>query len=505
MGTTETLYLESFGNPRNFVRIARRLARRKPIVALRAGRSGAGARAAASHTGAVVAASDAGIEALFAQAGIVQADTLGELFDIGALLASQEPPAGRRVAIVTNAGGPAILCADACEAGGLVLPELSEELRARAGRAVAGSRVRAEPGRHAGRRRSRGIRRRPARAGGLWRGRRSGGAVHAGAERHGGRGPGSHRRRRARRGRPRRRGGFRSGPPEAERRGSARFSYPEGAARALSAVARLAEWRQAPPDDAPAFADVRPEEATELLAAAVTDGERWLSETETSQLLEAWAVPLVETARAATPAEAGRAAAALGGPVALKAVGEGIVHKTDLGAVQTGLEGEEAVRRSAQGMSRRLRRRGLAPRGFLVQRYVTGGVEMLAGITVDPLLGPLVACAAGGTVVELIGDVSVRLAPIGPREAAEMIRSLSTFPLLDGYRGAPPADVARLGGPGHQVGRAGRRASGGGGARLQPGDGARARRGRGRCPRARGAAGAATAVAGGGRRATRRQ
>jgi acyl-CoA synthetase (NDP forming) len=95
-------------------------------------------------------------------------------------------------------------------------------------------------------------------------------------------------------------------------------------------------------------------------------------------------------------------------------------------------------------MSRRLRRRGLPPRGFLVQRYVTGGVEMLTGITVDPLLGLLVACAAGGTVVELIGDVSVRLAPIGTREEAEVIRSLSTFPLLDGYRGAPPADVAAL-------------------------------------------------------------
>ena len=95
-------------------------------------------------------------------------------------------------------------------------------------------------------------------------------------------------------------------------------------------------------------------------------------------------------------------------------------------------------------MSRRLRRRGLPPRGFLVQPYVTGGVEMLAGITVDPLLGPLVACAAGGTVVELIGDVSVRLAPVGRREAADMVHSLSTFPLLDGYRGARPGDVAAL-------------------------------------------------------------
>jgi acyl-CoA synthetase (NDP forming) len=130
--------------------------------------------------------------------------------------------------------------------------------------------------------------------------------------------------------------------------------------------------------------------------------------------------------------------------VVLKAVGEGIVHKTDLGAVQVGLRGGEAVRRAAQGMSRRLRRHGLPPTGFLVQRQVAGGVEMLAGITADPLLGPLVACAAGGTVVELIGDVSVRLAPLSEREAAEMVRSLATFPLLDGYRGAPVADAAAL-------------------------------------------------------------
>jgi acyl-CoA synthetase (NDP forming)/ribosomal protein S18 acetylase RimI-like enzyme len=438
------VYLESFGNPRNFVRIARRLARRKPIVALRAGRSGAGARAAASHTGAVVAASDAGIEALFGQAGIVRADTLGELFDVGALLASQPPPSGRRVGLVTNAGGPAILCADACEAGGLVLPEPSEDLRARLAEhlpAHASTRNPVDMLAAAG----------PEEFDAVLRTLAGSGEVDAlvalftpalnatadavqdaidavardvavpivsvvfgatDAKEDGG--------------------------------GAAQFSYPEGAARALSAVARLAEWRQAPPDDPPHFGDARPGEATELLAAAVSEGGRWLSDAEVTGLLEAWGVPLVETVRAATPAEAGRAAATFGGPVAVKAVGEGILHKTDLGAVQTGLEGEQAVRRSAQGMSRRLRRRGLPPGGFLVQRYVTGGVEMLAGITVDPLLGPLVACAAGGTVVELIGDVSVRLAPIGSREAAEMVRSLSTFPLLDGYRGARPADVSAL-------------------------------------------------------------
>jgi acyl-CoA synthetase (NDP forming)/GNAT superfamily N-acetyltransferase len=438
------LYLESFGNPRNFVRTARRLARRKPIVALSAGRSGAGAHAAASHTGAAVAASDVGIEALFGQAGIARAETLGDLFDIGALLASGEPPAGRRVAIVTNAGGPAILCADACEAGGLVLPELSDRLRARLAETLpdhASTRNPVDMLAAAGPQEFATVLRALARSGeidaavALFTPALSATAAEVrdaidtvareaavpllsvvfGSEAEGRR-----------------------------HRNAPQFSYPEGAARALSAAARLGEWSKAPPDDPPSYDDARRGEATELLAAAVSDGERWLSDAEAAQLLGAWQVPLVETLRAATPAEAGRAAAALGGTVVLKAVGESIVHKTDLGAVQTELEGEEAVRRSAQGMSRRLRRRGLRPGGYLVQRHVTGGVEMLAGITADPLLGPLVACAAGGTVVELIGDVSVRLAPIGPRAAADMIRSLRTFPLLDGYRGARPGDVAAL-------------------------------------------------------------
>lgn len=438
------MYLESFGNPRNFVRIARRLARRKPIVALSAGRSGAGARAAASHTGAVVAASDAGVDALFGQAGIVRADTLGDLFDIGSLLASQEPPAGRRVAIVTNAGGPAILCADACEAGGLVLPEPSEELRARLAEHLpehASTRNPIDMLAAAGAEEFEAVLRVLADSGEIdalvalftpalsVTAAEVSDAIDAVA---------------ADAGVPVASVVFGSGTAEPHQGGAPRFSYPEGAARALAATVRLAEWRQAPPDDPPVYEDARPGEATELLAAAVSEGARWLSDTEATRVLDAWGIPLVETVRASTPAAAGRAAATLSGTVALKAVGEGIVHKTDLGAVQLGLEDAEAVRRAAQGMSRRLRRRGLPPKGFLVQRHVSGGVEMLAGITADPLLGPLVACAAGGTAVELLGDVSVRLAPIGPHEAAAMVRSLSTFPLLDGYRGARRVDVSAL-------------------------------------------------------------
>ncbi|HEX3202867.1 MAG TPA: GNAT family N-acetyltransferase, partial [Actinomycetes bacterium] len=125
------LYLESFGNPRRFSRIARRVGRRKPIVAVKSGRSAAGARASSSHTGALLAASDVTVDALFQQAGVIRTDTLAELFDVAALLANQPRPRGRRVGIVTNAGGPGVLCADACQAAGLQVAELSQALRGR--------------------------------------------------------------------------------------------------------------------------------------------------------------------------------------------------------------------------------------------------------------------------------------------------------------------------------------------------------------------------------------
>src|SRR5207249_6390606 len=122
------LYLESFGNPRRFARIARRVSRTKPIIAVKAGRTIAGRRAAGSHT-AALAANDVAVDALFRQTGVIRAETLHEMFDIAAALENQPLLQGRRVAIVTNAGGPGILCTDACEAGGLVVPELSEKTR----------------------------------------------------------------------------------------------------------------------------------------------------------------------------------------------------------------------------------------------------------------------------------------------------------------------------------------------------------------------------------------
>ena len=124
------LYLESFGNPAKFGRIARRITARKPVIAVKSGRSAAGQRAASSHTGALLAAADTTVDALFRHAGVIRTDTVGEMFDVAAVLSRQPLPRGNRVAIVTNAGGPAILCADACDAGGLSVEPLGEATRA---------------------------------------------------------------------------------------------------------------------------------------------------------------------------------------------------------------------------------------------------------------------------------------------------------------------------------------------------------------------------------------
>ena len=142
------LYLESFGNPRRFGRIARRITKDKPIMAVKSGRTAAGQRAASSHTGALLAASDVTVDALFAHAGVLRAETVGEMFDVAGVLARQPLPRGDRVAVLTNAGGPGILCADACEAEGLRIQPLSAATRARLAEALPAGGVDRQPGRH---------------------------------------------------------------------------------------------------------------------------------------------------------------------------------------------------------------------------------------------------------------------------------------------------------------------------------------------------------------------
>ena len=442
------LYLESFGNPRKFSRIARRVSRSKPIVAVKSGRSTAGARATASHTGALLAASDVSVDALFRQSGVIRTDTLAELFDVATLLANQPLPAGRDVAIVTNVGGPAILCADACEAQGLRVPLLAEDTRQRlqallpAEASVANPidmiatasaeqyrqvievvardpgvnaviavfiqplATRAEAVAEALVETARDLQRRVPLL-----------AVFMSSQ---------------------------EAPACLREARVPTFQFPEPAAIALAHAVRYAEWRQRPPAEPPELPGLRRDEAAAIVAQALGRGGGWLGPDEVARLLACYGLPLAQQCVVGSAEQAGQAAEEIGGAVALKAVVEGLVHKTELGAVVLGLQGRQAVERAAGEMSARLAAEQVTPSGFLVQAMAPSGVELMVGVVQDPQFGPLVACGAGGVLVELLKDVAVRLTPVARRDVEEMLRELKTFPRLTGYRGSPPCDLPAL-------------------------------------------------------------
>jgi acyl-CoA synthetase (NDP forming) len=222
------------------------------------------------------------------------------------------------------------------------------------------------------------------------------------------------------------------------------YGTPEEAVRALAHAARYGRWRQTAGEPPEIPADVDADAAAATIAEVLAEGGGWLVPDRVAELLAAYGVPQVTATVVATPAAVARRAAALRGDVAVKAIAPGLVHKSDVGAVRLGIRGAAAAGRAAREISASVRKAGHTPVGYLVQEMAPEGVEMLVGVTSDPDWGPVVACAAGGRAVELLGDVQSRLAPLSRRDAQDMVRSLRTFPLLDGYRGTPRADVAAL-------------------------------------------------------------
>ena len=434
------LYLESFGNPHKFARLARRIARRKPVLALKAGSTEAGARAASSHT-AALASSDTAVEALFRQAGVIRADTLEELVDAAALLSSQPLPRGRRVGVVTNAGGLGILCADACAAAGLELPELSDETRAALQPLLPDDASLANPvdllGSAMGATFGAVI---PA----LLEDKRLDSLivlfvppVVAGADEV------------AVAIQDAVSGACtdkpvlavlisREGTPAALRDGGsavAAFAYPESAARALGLAAARAEWLRRPAGAVPARPEVDVEEARRIVGDTVAGcDEAWLDADATRRLLTAYGVPVVPERVAQSADEAVEAALELGLPVVLKTAAAG-AHKTEQGGVALDLHDELQVRAAAE-------RIGLP---LLVQPMVSGGAELLAGVVQDPVFGPLVAFGPGGVLAELIGDAAFRIAPLTDVDAKELVQEGKAGRLVAGFRGAPAADAAALG------------------------------------------------------------
>ena len=442
------LYLESLGNPARFMQIARRVARKKPIAVVKSGRTEAGARAASSHTGAL-AGLDVAVDALLGQAGVIRTDTMEELFDLAMLLANQPVPAGNRVALLTNAGGPAIMASDACESRGLAVPALSPKTVAELKTflpAEASTKnpvdmiASASPASYE-------------RALALLL---SDDAVDsvivlfvppivteaadvAAAIRRAGAGAkkpivtcfmGTH-------GIPEALSSLREGRYPS-------YSFPEAAAQALARAVRYGRWLAAPPGTIPALAGIRPDEAR----AAVRDGSpnRWLSPGEVRRVLGAYRIRTPKEDVASDAASAAAAAARIGFPVALKLASETITHKTELGGVVLGLTNAEAVFEAftviRQNLVRLKREKEMT--GALVQEMAPRGVETFVGVTQAPGYGSLIGFGIGGIAVEVWKDVAFRVAPITDVDAAAMLGQIRGVKLLDGFRGGPTADRKAL-------------------------------------------------------------
>ena len=432
------LYVESFGNPRRFGRLARRVARRKPILALKSGTTATGQRAASSHT-AALAGSEAAVDALFHQAGVIRASSLEELIDVATLLSTHPEPPGRRVAVLTNAGGLGILAADACDAAGLLLPELGDETVARLrellpveasvanpvdmlGSATAATYssvlpvLLADPQVDA--------------ALALFvpavtaTAQQVAEAVDLAARAADSNKPVLAVVMSA------------SGIPEPLRNSStvAAFAYPESAARALGRAAERAAWLRRPLGSIPTLPDVRPAAAAEVVERALTQSDdSWLSPADTRALLDAYGLPLVPERLADSVGAAVAAAQELGYPAVVKSAAAG-AHKTETGGVALDLPDDRAVREAAE-------RIGLP---VIVQPMLRAGTELLAGLVQDPVFGTLVAFGPGGVFAELIGEATLRIAPLTDVDAEELVTSGKAGRLVRGFRGAPAADVGSL-------------------------------------------------------------
>lgn len=448
------LYLESFGNPRRFARLARRAGRNKPILAVKAGRSTAGSRAAGSHT-AALAASDVAVNALFEQTGVIRAGTLEELFDIASLLAHQPLPQGPRVAVISNAGGPAILATDALEVGGMQLPDPTERTQAELRSFLPETASVANPIDMIASAEPEDFRRTTeailndesfdaamvlyvSLGPGLTE--KVGAAVCQAVAAHraaGGSKPVS--------------ACFMSSgdvcpPLAAGRERIPSFRFPESAARALERAYRYAKWRQTPLGHVPDHPDVDIDRAKAACTAARERGGGWLSADQVAEVLTAFGLPLATGKSAKDVDEAVQAASAIGYPVALKLASRTLIHKAEWDGVQLDLKDDAEVRDACRRIHDRLEAAGRSHEleGFLVQPMVTGDVELMVGTTHDPLFGPLVTFGLGGIHVEILRDVVFRITPLTDRDAREMVRSIRGFRLLEGYRGHPAADLEAI-------------------------------------------------------------
>lgn len=434
------MYLESFGNPKRFAQIAKRVSHEKPILIVKSGRTEEGARAASSHTGALAAA-DVTVSAFLDQCGVIRANTIEELFDIAQALDRCPLPKGNRVAILTNAGGPAIMATDAFVGLGLQMASFSEEtvqslrsfLPAEASVAnpvdmIAAANV----------------------------------DEYAKATKHLLEDPGVdivlaihvapltstpleilHAIGNSATGRPDKPVAVvmmasedSYGDVRTQAESIAIYRFPESAATAMARLHEYSQWRDRPSTPAPEF-DVD-DDAVRTLIDATCEG--YMDVESAFSVLEAYGIPVVERRIVGSESEALRAAEEMGYPLVLKAVGPELVHKSDVGAVAVDLRSMEEFYRAFTDMEKRIQAAGVRAESFLLQRMVRKGHEVIYGLSVDQKLGTTLMFGLGGKYVEVFGDVRFAVPPLSKEEALEIVEGLRGHRLLEGVRGEAPTD-----------------------------------------------------------------
>ncbi len=440
------LYLESFGNPRKFSRFARRLAERMPVLTVRSGSSAAGQRAAASHT-ASTATPRVIRDALFRQAGVLAVDRLDELFELVAVLSWQPLPAGRRIAVISNAGGAGVLAADACVANGLVVPELDPQTQAQLRKLLPSGAAVANPVDTSALVPTAAfvaavalLRRDPEVDAvlavtvptalsdpfpGIGEAAQASGspvvAVRLGQAEHvrGLAVPGSD-----------------AVVPA--------FADPAAAAAALAHAVSRSSWLARPRGGPSPLTGVDPTHAAGLVARhlAATPQDGWLGPDDVQEVLQAFGLPVLRTVLAENADQAVAAFRAAGRPVAMKAVAEGVLHKAAAGGVRLGLADAAAVAAAADELATHF---GPRLQGLLVQPMADPGPELLVGVTSDPVFGPLVTVGLGGTSTDLVADRAHRLVPLTEVDAAEMLGDFRAGGrLFDPHRSPVPDRAALL-------------------------------------------------------------
>jgi acyl-CoA synthetase (NDP forming)/RimJ/RimL family protein N-acetyltransferase len=438
------LYLETFGNPRRFTKIARRAARSKPIVAVKAGRTSP-TRSAASHTAALVSPHVVA-DSVLRQAGVTRVDTLEQLFDVAQAFANQPLPLGRRLAIVGNATGPGVLAADAARSAGLEMAQLSGQTLTRLSETLPGIERLSNPvdigSRATGAEFEAALRivLEDESVDGLiavsvppisGRGDEMVAAIAAAAAAHPGKTMLAN---------------VLAGPASIGIGGVCvpTYRFPEGAAHAFQLMVERAEWLARPIGTYFAPTDEERDSIRSLIDEHLVrqpDGG-WLSPGDARAFALAVGLPVLASALALTPEEASLAAERIGFPVAVKGASPELSNRAELGALHLGASTPDEVRSAATAMIERLGADTLG--GLIVQPMLAPGLDLIAGITTDQLFGPLVVFGLGGVRAELLLDRTLHSAPLTDDDAHRMIRELRTSPLLFGFRGAPPVDTEQL-------------------------------------------------------------